>query len=135
MKGASTVNEIILFIGMAAITLSAIVAIPGWINDAARLFALTSAEIVTRDLAGLISISGAAPDKIIITYAIEKEGVSYNVDLQDRVITVVRLSEGSKPSDPAKTTYVIGFVNKIVEDAKTFVVEKKDGKYDFEVIE
>lgn len=130
-----TTTEVILLIAMIAITLSAIIAIPGWVDDAFRLFALSSAEVVARDLAGIVSISGASPDQITIRYDVEFKGISYNVELKDRMITVVRLEKNKKPSDPAKITYAVDSLSKDIEDAKSFVIEKKDGKYYFEAVE
>lgn len=60
------------------------------------LFAEGSTEVVSRDLADLITISGIAPYKITIDYQ-PTDNTVYNVSIDSRVLTLYTLENNPKP--------------------------------------
>lgn len=60
------------------------------------IFAQGSAQVVSRELADFITISGVAPYKITINYQ-PTDNVFYNVSIDSRVVTVSMLESNPKP--------------------------------------
>ena len=60
---------------------------PLFFRDLFKSIALSSAEIVARDLAGFISVSGVAPNEIKIAYN-PSESYKYNVAIGERLVQV-----------------------------------------------
>ncbi len=113
-------------------------------QDLAKQIALESAEVVAKDLAGFITISGAAPEEIKITYKPSTK-FSYDVEIGGRIVRVSSLLDGDYREGPRifvwefdplpwkeKTTIdtTANFKNE-----KNFVIQKfvKDGKYVYSV--
>lgn len=68
--------------------------------------ALASAEVVARDLAGLICASAAAPSNLSLSYGASSE-VEYNVTLKDRQVEVQMLRQGKALGKSAKESYCV----------------------------
>lgn len=65
--------------------------LPKWISDMYGLIALSSAEVVARDLARLVTISGAAPHDITIRDRLHSS-YEYDVDIENRLVRVKLLT-------------------------------------------
>lgn len=106
MKGQSEVIEILVFIAFAFVfVLLLAVILPKYLSDINKLFSLISADVVAKDLSGLITVSGVAANKITIYYS-PSDVVTYNVDIKDRIVNVELLESKDKvkeKSSPEKT--------------------------------
>lgn len=111
--------------------------VPKFWKAIAKTIALSSPSIVIRDLAGLITISGAAPHTITISYEIPTEKYSYNLEVNGRILTLEMLGE---------TKAVKGVIKKATDeipidpqtsilDSKSFTIYKtrEDDKNFYEV--
>lgn len=94
------------------------------------LFASGSGPVVSRDLAGLITISGIAPYKITIHYT-ANDVILYNVSINSRVVTVQTLQNNPRPltiqgniAQYATSKIAIGDMDTFIMNAKDFVIEK-----------
>jgi len=98
-KAQAEITEIIslVAIGIALIFFFVFI-LPKFVSAMFQMIALQSAKVVSRDLAGFITISGAATDRITIFY---QPQAKYNVGIADRVVIVEAL-EGLKDIATAK---------------------------------
>jgi hypothetical protein len=87
-KGATEWMEVLTIICVSALVVMLAFMVPKMIEDMASLFALGSAEAVARDLAGLITISGAAFDDASISYVGADERIAYDVNITARLVSV-----------------------------------------------
>jgi len=96
-KGQSEWMEIFMLVCVAAVICIIIFALPGMMSSMASLFALGSAEAVSRDVAGLVTISGAAFEDATITYKGASEALVYNVLIKDKLVSIdtIQLSSGA----------------------------------------
>ena len=96
-KGQLEWMEVFTLICVAAAICIIIFALPGMVSSMASLFALGSAEAVSRDVAGLVTISGAAFENATINYKGASESLVYNVLIKDKLVVVdtIRLSSGA----------------------------------------
>lgn len=106
MKGQASIVSIVGIVAIIVIFVSvaATIFLPGMIADMYAEIALVSAEVVARDLAGFITISGAATDSITIYY-IPSEQHKYDVAIGNRIVDVKLLTVeyGMKGQAIAKT--------------------------------
>jgi hypothetical protein len=92
-KGDAAIGEVILLIGIAlGLVFFAVMVLPKFINSMMGMLALNSADAMSRDLAGLITISGAATDRMTIDFNPKS---TYDVTISERVV-VVHVLEGIK---------------------------------------
>ncbi|OGW54472.1 MAG: hypothetical protein A2Y81_11745 [Nitrospirae bacterium RBG_13_43_8] len=137
MKG-DIVTETIWIIALSVmIILIVFVALPKFWKDIAFTAILSSPEVVIRDIAGLVTISGAAPHDITIYYEVPTTKYSYNLMINGRNITLEMLGDekildkitattsDEIPIDPEAS----------ISDSTTFTIEKfrEDGKNIYEV--
>jgi hypothetical protein len=98
-KGQAEITEILSLVAIAvALIFFFVVILPKFMGSMFGMFALNSADAVSRDIAGLTTISGAATDRMTITYAPVS---SYDVKILDRVVYVTLL-EGLQDSATAR---------------------------------
>jgi hypothetical protein len=87
-KATSTVINILGAVMIAAILVFFFFYIfPLFFGDVFKSIALSSSEVVARDIAGLVSVSGVAPDEIKIEYN-PSTSITYNVTIVDRIVRV-----------------------------------------------
>jgi len=85
-KAQAEITEIISLVAISiALVFFFLFVLPKFVDTMFQMIALASAQVVSRDLAGLITISGAAPYKIDISYL---QQAKYNVNIKDRIVSV-----------------------------------------------
>jgi hypothetical protein len=111
--------------------------VPKFWKDIAQTAVLSSPDVVIKDIAGLVTISGAAPHDITINYKVDTDTYSYNLQVSGRNLTVEMLgaekimnkitaaASDEIPIDPEAS----------VLDSTTFTIQKTvaDGKNLYEV--
>jgi hypothetical protein len=133
MKGAIA-SEMVGFIlvVLTLITFFTIV-LPKYLSTIIELFSKTSAENVARQLAGFITISGAAPYKINIEYLPSRD-VSYSFEIKNRNIIIkpefkVSYAEKASSTQP----FAVDLVEYGQEGVNHFFINKKfDGESSYE---
>jgi len=93
MGGQAAVTEVLLTVFIMAALAVSFMLLPKTIQEMIKMLSLASAEVVARDLAGLISVSGTAPGRIYINYDPPGD-VRYDVWIEGRVVNV---KAGEKP--------------------------------------
>ena len=83
----SPINVVGVLALIALAVIFTIVALPHLIKNIFELTSLSSAEVVARDIAGLVTISAAAPNRITLQYRMPAEH-EYDVDIEDRFVKV-----------------------------------------------
>ena len=151
-KGQAEWAEVVTLIFVAVAILMIALALPAMIDNITSLFALGSSEAVARDLAGLVTVSGAALEKATITYAGADSTIVYKVDIANKVVTVdaFRVTEsgaGVRTLERVGGSTALGHgVSRIpfniaaaIDDSNTFTITKSlfgDGSnYDIRVTE
>jgi hypothetical protein len=134
-KGQSGWIEILMTILMAAAIVTVAFQIPRMMQDFADLITLASAEATARSLAGLITVSGAAPDSITIIYESEGEDAFYDVKIEDRIVYITGLTTGGDAPERVKTLegpltegwakIAVGYLNKDFKSVRVFTIEKE----------
>jgi len=84
---AVAVTETLLIVGMIAASALMFVKIPGEINDLKQLLALSSANAVAKDIAGLLTTTSISPHNITLFYSLPEEA-SYNVSFRNYTVYV-----------------------------------------------
>ncbi|MEM5843926.1 MAG: hypothetical protein QW841_01645 [Candidatus Aenigmatarchaeota archaeon] len=130
MKAQAKIVDMLTVLGLVVCFLILLMQIPKIYKDVFDMLALSSADVVSRDIAGLISISAAAPHKITLIYNTTYKEVSYTVELKDRVATVTYILKG-EAQDSVSSPYAIDNLNTKIENQKCFMVTK-DQNYRFE---
>ena len=93
MKG-DIVTETIWIIALSVmLILIVFVAVPKFWKDIAFTAILSSPEVVIKDIAGLVTISGAAPHDITINYEVPTTKYSYNLLISGRNLTLEMLGD------------------------------------------
>lgn len=90
---ALAVTETVLIIGMVAVSAVTLLQIPGEINDLKQLLALSSANSVAKDIAGLLTTTSIAPHNMTLFYSLP-EGTSYNVSFKNYTVYIDASWEG-----------------------------------------
>jgi hypothetical protein len=123
----SVVTEVLWIIGLTVlIFLIAFVVLPRFWKDIAQTAIFASPEVIVKDISGLITISGAAPHSIQISYDTNSKKYSYNLDVNQRNITLEMISgEVLAKKVKAKVNDEIPIdPNSYVPDSTTFTIEK-----------
>ena len=86
--GVETVANVLgaLFIG-AIVLFFFFYIFPVFFGDMFKSIALSSSDIVARDMAGLVSVSGIAPNQITIEYN-PSSSTQYNASIQNRLVKI-----------------------------------------------
>lgn len=139
MKGQINVADALGLLVIAAAFVLILAKIPQIFHDFFTLLALSFSEVVSRDLAGMISISAAAPNEIEIEYRAMVKEFNYTVELRERTINVTMLRDSEAWAPPSLQTYPVDGLNKKIENKRDFKVRKwrigLDNYFDFEAIE
>lgn len=94
--------------------------------------ALSSPSVVSKELAGYITISGASPHSIIISYY--PSNLPYNVEIKDRIVSV-SISEKAEgvliERAPSKFTIPID-PEASFKEVNSFFIKNFQGKYEVE---
>jgi hypothetical protein len=104
--------------------------VPNIMTDIATLLTIASAEGTARDLAGLITISGAAQDMATIIYEGETPTVSYDITIKDRMVTITGIRKDSEQVMKANTPIKTGWGKLAIDpfgeftDVRIFTVKK-----------
>jgi hypothetical protein len=95
VKGQAETTELLTWIGIIVVLIALIPVIVPIIKNAIESLAISSPDVVSKDLASLISISAAATKDISVDY--NPPGVSsYDVNIENRMLTVSRESGDEK---------------------------------------
>ncbi len=138
MKGAGAIviTDVIVAIAIAVGTMFIILNVPSLVQDLAKLMELGSAETVAYDLAGLATISAAAPDTVRITYQSIRKDLAYTGSIKERVVTI----EGPFKEEPYKQiagkAKVAIDVNASFQSKTSFTIKKttENGENNYEVV-
>ena len=95
-KGQGEWSEVLLTVVLSVCIVILAFQVPRIMMDVATLLTIASAEGTARDLAGLITISGAAQDMATITYEGENPTVSYDITIRNRMVTITGLKKDSE---------------------------------------
>jgi hypothetical protein len=87
VRAQAAITEILLTFFIMAIMALLIVWLPKIIQTTLRMLALASAEVVARDLAGLLSVSGSAPGGIEVEHDPPGE-MSYDLEIVHQEVRV-----------------------------------------------
>ncbi|HKZ45432.1 MAG TPA: hypothetical protein VJ343_01885 [archaeon] len=130
MKGDATINTIgLVVITVATLTLFFTV-LPSIVDLIWKEVSLSSPTVVAKELAGLISISGAAPDSIKISYY--PSNYHYDLDIENRVVVVAMSEEeGGKLLErvPGIATVPIDPTNSF-GSVNSFFISKSQDRYE-----
>lgn len=96
---------------------------PLFFGDLFKSIALSSAEIVARDIAGFISVSAAAPNEIKITYN-PSESNKYNTVIGDRLVQVTLAIENAKINEKSTAKVAIGDIAEKFDIVNSFEIRK-----------
>lgn len=134
-KGQGGWAEVLMTVFIAAAVTSVAFQIPRMVQDFASLLAVASAEGTARDLAGLITISGASTDSIKIVYENEGEEIIYDVYIEDRVVKITSLRYEGDPVEKVTTLetpiikgwakIAVGELSEYLVGVKVFTIEKE----------
>lgn len=119
-KKASGELEVLCTILLIIVVILSALQITMMLPELVDLLTLGSNEAVADNIAGLITISGAAPDSIHISYGAASES-GYTVVVQNRIVTVSSSAAGSQ----TKTAKVgLGNILEEFDGVFTFAIEK-----------
>lgn len=129
MKGGVVINTIGLVVMAAVILTYLFVLLPRIIDMLWKELALQSPSVVSKELSGYISISGAAPDSITISYY--PSNLPYDVEIEDRIASVwlSEEAEGIMERTPGKGTFPIDPIGSFSE-VNSFFISKSEGQYE-----
>lgn len=91
-KGNAVISMLGIAITAVILVIFTVQIIPRTVEDVYSQISRASAEVVSRNLAGLITISAAAPNNIIINYQPSKN-YFYNIKIVNRIVDVEILTE------------------------------------------
>lgn len=119
MKGQAEITEILTWIGIIVVLVALIPVIMPIIRNAIESFAFSSPDVVSKDLASLISITAASSSNITIDYDIPF-GINYDVDIDERKVTVSKDGEEEEASSP-----ILINLKGLFSDIDEFKIEKR----------
>ncbi len=130
-KGQGEMTDVLMTVILSICVLAVAFKVPEIIDDMSSLLTLSSAERTALDLGGLITISGAAQDRITIYYENEDETISYDITIDDRMIDIKNIRVNGEISISSETTIAKGWakigygdVSLSLEDVRNFIIEK-----------
>lgn len=88
------------------------------------LFASGSVQVISRDLAGLVTISGIAPYKITIDYSPTSD-IIYSVSIDSRILTASTLESNPKPMTISSGVSQYATAKTAIDNLKTSLVNAK----------
>jgi len=121
VKGQAETTELLTWIGIIVVLIALIPVIVPIIKNAIESLAISSPDVVSKDLASLISISASATKDISVVY--DPPGLSsYDVNIENRMITV---SRGSGDEKEEASNPIIVDAKGSFSDVDEFKIEKK----------
>jgi hypothetical protein len=130
MKAQAKIVDIVGVIATAVIIVVFLAKLPEIIKGYLDLLALHHPEALSRELASLISISAASPEDIKLTYKLEIKGITYDVQVQNRNVTVLAHLNGDTIG-PAWDTCAVDNLNADVKRKIKFLVTKSSVGNDY----
>jgi len=130
MKGQAEVTEVVKFVGLTLLFVLFIgLILPKLLYDMYKMFSLISAEVVAKEIAGLVSVSGVAPHQITIYYS-PSSSVTYDVKVGDRLVRVDLLNKDKtvKEESVAEKTAVDPFLDASSVNYFTIMKYFRDGE-------
>lgn len=129
MKGDVTINTIGLIVVAAVTLVLFFIFLPEIINLLWKEVALDSPAVVSKELAGYIAISGAAPGSIKISYYPSE--YPYDAEIDNRIVSVMMSeeAEGILERTPATATFPIDPIASFAE-VNSFFISKSHGQYE-----
>jgi hypothetical protein len=126
MKGDIVPETLWIILLSVMVFIIIFIVVPKFWKDMALSVSNNAPNVVIRDIASLITISGAAPNKITIYYEIPSEQYIYNLDVNGRKLALEMVTQ---------TTDVKGVLKKVTDEipidpyasivgAKKFVIQK-----------
>ena len=122
MKGQAEATEVFMLVSLAILMVVMILLIWPLSQSISKVITTASAELVAKDLAGLTTISAAAPGNISISYEVEAGSINFNVDMKDRVVNVNML-DGGKAVQTSSSKIAIDIESHLLA-TKYFMIEK-----------
>jgi hypothetical protein len=123
--------EVLVFVILSFVFLSLLLPVSDFMEDFYEMYALTSAEVVARDLANLITISFSAPGDVDVSYEVPFADYCYDVDIRGREVAVRRYTLARKPA--GETSYPIALdLSGSATSSREFLIEKRDQEFNFE---
>jgi len=110
MKGMVLI-EIMAVVFFTLMLIAVIYITPILFSEAARSLALASAEAVAKDIAGLLTMSNAATDRITIHYDCPTDKYLYNIRIEDGIVTVEMLDEEKKTLETKSSVTLVSITN------------------------
>ncbi len=147
LKGAGKLTHALFAVlAVALFTAIMFMVISGTFEDLAKQIAQESSEVVAKDIAAFLTVSGAAPEDITITYKPSTK-FSYDVEIKDRFVGIKSLfdneyTEGARilvwklgPISWEEKTAVDAKTQGDIKNTKTFVITKTvdNGKYVYKI--
>jgi hypothetical protein len=131
-KGQGSLIETFLILFMSVGIVVAGFQLPRIIDSFVELMTLASAEATARNLAGMITVSGAAADSAIITYTGPDEDISYDIRIENRYVFVTAVRENGEiilegeaaPGGEGMGKMAVGNISRVFIDARSFDAEK-----------
>lgn len=139
MKAMIPVSDTLTFLAISMIFILIMARIPSIFKEFFSVLSLSTSDVVAHDLAGLISMSAAAPDDITIEYHGRVKQINYTVELKDRNITVEMIIDGEPQERSVVNVFAVSDLQGKFENSKKFEVKKRRSRFDndyyFDVIE
>lgn len=133
------VVEMLGIVSMIILGIILLLIIPKLINEFLGSFAYTSAEIVARDIASLVSLSKASLHITSMNYEIPTEVAKFNLEFDNRYLTVLRIDKAycknSELKEFCKSFYPILFDLNVKIEGKNFKIIKREDEVLINVIE
>lgn len=124
LKGVETVTTVIGAVLIAAITVFFFYYMfPLFFGDLFQSIALSSSEIVARDMAGFISVSAVAPNQIQIEYS-PSSSTQYNVSIANRVVNVILSAGKTTNNEIASSKIAVGNLTQQIINENSFEISK-----------
>jgi hypothetical protein len=133
MKGAQDIPGVLGMLLIGFLTIGLVYLLIQFVfTNLIPLFAESSTEVVSRDLAGYITISGIAPYKITINYN-ASENILYNATIDSRILTVSILQSNPQPLTYSASPYsqystqkiAVGDLSTAIINAHEFTIQKE----------
>jgi hypothetical protein len=135
MKGSIEIVDMTVMLAVAVMFVLLMTQIPKILKEFFDQLALSTSKVVVHDLTGMISISAAAPQDIVISYNGLFKEIRYNADLGNREMKVQMIKEGELVGEISSNQYAVSSLQKNIPNCIIFKVSKNrnnfDNNYDF----
>jgi hypothetical protein len=139
MKGSYEITDMVAILAIAVSFIVLWTSIPKIWKEFFDEVALATSKVVAHDLSGIISISAAAPQDILISYKGNLKSINYTVDLKERKMEVEMLIDGKPTGEKSTNLYAVGSFDRHIENCNFFTASKTrnnlDSTFDFWCVE